>query len=94
MNTCVVHILREANRCVNVLVKIGLEQNEAIVKLMVPSNKIVKKHICCLKGYCLYCGYLLSYCVCSFDQKLSPKLCWFARFDSDLVVALLNSKLF
>ena len=41
MNTPLTHRLQEGNRCANVLAKMGAEQNEQEVRLLVPPNEIL-----------------------------------------------------
>ena len=40
------HILREANRCADVLAKMGAEQNEEAVRMLVPPNEVVEEIMC------------------------------------------------
>ena len=45
-----VHILREANRCADVLAHIGGEQNETEVRMLIPPNEVAEELKCDLRG--------------------------------------------
>lgn len=50
MEARVVHILREANRCADILAHMGGEDDKQEVMMLIPSNKIVKEMMCDMKG--------------------------------------------
>lgn len=50
INVKIVHILREANRCADILAKLGSEQNDQEIRLLVPPNEIIEEMYCNLRG--------------------------------------------
>ncbi|KAM7463150.1 hypothetical protein LguiA_031271 [Lonicera macranthoides] len=45
-----VHILREANRCADVLACMGREQTELEVRMLIPPNEVVEEMACDMRG--------------------------------------------
>lgn len=46
MDTKIIHVLREANRCEDLLAKMGGDQNEQEVRMLVPPNEIIEEMYC------------------------------------------------
>lgn len=43
MDAIINHVLREASRCADVLARMGREQNEQEVRMLVPPNEIIEE---------------------------------------------------
>ena len=50
LEASIVHILREANRCADILAHMGSEQQEQQVRLLIPPNEVVEELMCDARG--------------------------------------------
>ncbi|KAM7508132.1 hypothetical protein LguiA_018585 [Lonicera macranthoides] len=50
MEAKIVHILREANRCADIIAKMGGEQQDQEVRMLIPPNEIIEEMQCDLRG--------------------------------------------
>ena len=68
------HVLREANRCADKMVRIGRIQNERLVKVLVPPAELVEDLLADLEGVAFPRGFsfLVFVSVCFF---FVPFLC-------------------
>lgn len=44
------HILREVNRCIDIIAHMGSEQEEQQVRMLIPLNEVVEELKCDLRG--------------------------------------------